>query len=108
MAIKKINKDDLHSHITVIARIAKIEIVNQSKNGYDSEMLRIVLRWSTSSIFVYEKELVNIKKMKNLKINDVVEIYGIFEHVWYPGAKSTIPVVAKILEFKKLGEIKNE
>ena len=108
MASKKITKNELYANVTIVGRIASVELRTIHKNGYEFEELKILIKWSRSSLFVFERELNVIKKMQTLKVDDVISITGVFEHAWFPGAKSVLPTIAKVLEFKKLGGITNE
>lgn len=106
MPAKNIDKSLLGAVLTVTAKVSQIELRSMDKNVYSSNMIYMRLTWSNNSIFVYEKNPLLIKKMKNLKINDVVKITGIFEAKWFKGQKSSISVIAESLKYEKLGVLK--
>lgn len=99
----KVSKSDLKATIEVIGKIVKLDFKDSKKDNEELN-LQIQLRYSSSNIFAYVKsEPLANKIIDNFSINDVITIKGNFVVNWYPGARSSLPVIDDVYCIEKLG-----
>ncbi|WP_339020208.1 hypothetical protein [Spiroplasma endosymbiont of Atherix ibis] len=107
MALKKISKHELKAIIEVTGRISYIDFKTELHDGIEEEILELRIKWSNCIIFVYERNLSMIKQLQKYKENDVVLLKGYFFARWFPGAKSSLPIIEKVIEHNRLGVLTN-
>ena len=101
----KINKEDLKGTLTVVGKV----ISNDGKineDGNNEVALRI--KYSRTTIFIFESTPAMVKRLQKYNIDDVVQISGHFIAEWFPGQKrSALPIITKVISAKKLGTLKS-
>ncbi|ASP28236.1 hypothetical protein SCORR_v1c04640 [Spiroplasma corruscae] len=103
MAIKKIDKNQLHAILEAIVKVNAINLKLNLNEGIEEEILEVRVKWSNSFCFIYERRPNIMKQLKRYKEGDVIYIKGYFFARWFPGQKSSLPVIEKLLEHKKVG-----
>lgn len=101
----KINKGDLNGTLTIVGSITANN-VRINEDGNDEVAMRI--KYSRTTIFVFESDPNFVRRLKKYKIDDVVQISGNFIAEWFPGQrKSTLPIITKVISARKLGLLKS-
>ena len=101
----KINKADLNGTLTVVGKVIANDLkINEDNNN--EVALRV--KYSRTTIFVFESSPTMVKRLQKYKVDDVIQISGIFIAEWFPGQRrSALPIITKVISAKKLGLLKS-
>jgi hypothetical protein len=101
-SVKKIPATDFYGTFEGIVEIKNIEFLTIKSDGQEIEEAKVNVRWNQNVLFIFEQNVMMLKKLKSLKIGDVIYIKSKFENKWYPKAKP-LANLSKIFELQKLG-----
>lgn len=103
--VPKINKEDFKGTLAIVGKVDKKDL-KINDDGNIEVTLRV--KYSRTTIFIYETAPIMVKRLQKYNEDDVVQISGEFVAEWFPKKKTpTLPVINKVISAKKLGTLKS-